>query len=71
MSFSTLKFIRRFEETYRLNCRMSFNWLHGVISQKTNTLHNHRCDNLKSYKLNLFRLYTGMVHSHGTEVKYT
>jgi hypothetical protein len=29
--------------------RLTFNWLHGVISQKIITLHNHRCKNVNSY----------------------
>jgi hypothetical protein len=35
-------------------CRLTFNGLHGVISQKMVLLHNRRCENLKSYITNQF-----------------
>lgn len=42
-------------------CRLTFNGLRGVISQKIETLHNHGCENLKSY--NLYEVWS----SHGGE----
>jgi hypothetical protein len=32
-------------------CRLTFNELLGVISQKTELFHNHRCENLKSNEI--------------------
>jgi hypothetical protein len=43
----------RFSYIWRRVRRLTFNGLHGVISQKlVLTLHNHRCENLTSYTVN-------------------
>jgi hypothetical protein len=36
-------------DMFRPNCRLIFSGLYGVISEETETLHNHRFENLNSY----------------------
>jgi hypothetical protein len=35
------------------NVGLTFKGLHGVISQKVVALYNHRCENLKSFRLSI------------------